>query len=876
MEVISAHTNADFDTLASMIAAKKLYPEAKLVFPGSLEKALKKALSTVNLNYKFHKIKEIDLALVTRLILVDVRSPARIGGFASITDRPGLEIHIYDHHPAGEGDLTGEVEVVKGYGSTTTVLVEILREKGLEVTPAEATVMMAGIYEDTGSLTYPSTTENDFLAAAFLLGLGADLSLLSDMLSRELTPYEVSFLNELLQNETTVNFGGRDIVIAEGTFTKHSGDISVLAHKMRDIEGMESLFMLVDSGDRVHVVARSKATGVNVGLVLKILGGGGHAHAASATLKGHTLTEARGALLEALKEGVLPAERAVDIMSFPAITVEKRTSLQNAAVVLGRYNINAVPVVVDGAFAGIITRQTIDKAMHHGLGKEIVGDFMTIENECVEPETSVEEIREMFIRHGQRLIPVVSDQGLRGVITRTDILRLLQKEMGGDHGTGPRVKDVSRHMRERLPGWLMEILASLGSVAEALGCRAYVVGGFVRDLLLERENLDVDIVIEGGSAITFARCFARENNLKVRSHKRFKTAVLIFPEGFKVDVATARLEYYESPGALPTVEQSSLKLDIYRRDFILNTLAVELNPPAFGSLIDFFGGMRDIKEKKIRVLHNLSFIEDPTRAFRAVRFSVKFGFTIEPHTRNLIKKAVRLGVFKHLSGPRILEELQSILDEETAVKAIKALNKLGLLGIIHGGITFDAAREAFLERGREALGWYRLLYTGEEAAGWLVLFLVLTDGLGGVDLRVARDRLSIVDKRAVDIISKRLACQQALKHLASTSRFTNSQLYNLLAPLPIEGLLYMMARTEDDNIKKAISTYITRLRDVAPALTGGDLLGLGITEGPEIGRVLTVLLQKRLDGEILNKEGEIAFVKGSQGKGGKGGTTAFS
>ncbi|MFQ5353444.1 MAG: CBS domain-containing protein [Thermodesulfobacteriota bacterium] len=870
MEVISAHTNADFDTLASMIAAKKLYPEAKLVFPGSLEKTLKGALSTVALECRFHKIKEIDLDLVTRLILVDVRNPARIGDFASITGRPGLELHIYDHHPAGEGDLRGDLEVVKEYGSTTTVLVEILREKGLTVTPGEATVMMAGIHEDTGSLTYPSTTVNDITAAAFLLESGADLSVLPDMLSRELTPGEVSFLNELLKNETTVTFGGRDIVIVEGAFTEHSGDISILAHKVRDIEGMESLFMLVDSGDRVHVVARSKSTGVDVGHILRLLGGGGHAHAASGTLKGHTLTEARGALLEALKKGVAPTERAADIMSFPPITVDTSTPLQDAAALLGRYNVNAVPVVEDGAFAGVITRQ----ATYHGLGAESVGDFMTIENECVEPETSVDEIREMFIRHGQRLIPVVDDRGVRGVITRTDILRLLRKDMGGNHGTGPRVKDVSRLMRERLPEWLMDILASLGSVADTLECRAYVVGGFVRDLLLERENLDVDIVIEHGDAIAFARRYARENKLRVRSHKRFKTAVLIFPNGFKVDAATARLEYYESPGALPTVEQSSLKLDIYRRDFIINTLAIELNPSAFGRLIDFFGGMRDIKEKKIRVLHNLSFIEDPTRAFRAVRFSVKFGFTIEPHTRNLIKKAVRLDVFRHLSGPRILEELQSILDEETAVKAIKALNRLGLLRLIHKGITFDDAREAFFERGREALGWHRLLYTGDEAAGWLVLFLALTDGLGEADLRVVLERLSIVDKKTVDIILSRRACQKALKHLGSTSLFSNSQLYNLLAPLPVEGLLYMMARTEDDNIKKAISLYITRLKGVRPDLTGADLLALGVPEGPDIGRVLAALLRKRLDEEVSNKEEEIAYIKESQAGHGKGGTAA--
>ncbi len=869
MEVISAHINADFDTLGSMIGAHKLYPQAKLVFPGSLEKTLKEALSTAGLQETFYRVKDIDLALVTRLILVDVRSPARLGAFADIIGKEGLEVHIYDHHPASEGDLSGTLEVVKEYGSTTTVITEILRDKGLKVSAAEATVMMAGIYEDTGSLTYPSTTVNDLNAAAYLLEAGADLSALSDMLTRELTPEEVSFLNELLKNETTVTFGGREIVIAEGTFTEHGGDISILAHKIRDIEGMESLFMLVDSGERVHVVARSKARGVNVGHVLKLLGGGGHAHAASVTLKGLTLTEARATLLGALKRAVPPTESAADIMSFPPITVESDTPLRQASAILGRYNINAIPVVEGGLFTGVITRQTIDKAVYHGLGDEEIADFMSTDVECVGPDTSLGEIREMFVRHGQRLIPVLQGHSVRGVITRTDILRLLQRDIGSEYGTGPRVKVVANLMRERLPQWLMERLASLGGIAEALNCRAYVVGGFVRDLLLGRDNLDVDIVIEHGDAITFARSYAKENNLRVRSHKRFKTAVLIFPDGFKVDVATARLEYYESPGALPTVEQSSLKLDIYRRDFIINTLAVELNPDSFGSLIDFFGGRRDIKEKKIRVLHNLSFIEDPTRAFRAVRFAVKFGFTIEPHTKKLIKKAVRLGVFSHLSGPRLLEELRSILDEETALKAIKALGRLGLLPLIHSGITFNARDEAFFERAREALGWFKLLYTGEQLAEWVVLFLVLTDGLSEVMMRGIRTRLSIVDKKTVDIISRRRVYRRALKSLGREIPFSNSELYTLLSLLPIEGLLYMMARTEDEAVKKSLSTYITRLRGTAPALTGSELLGLGVPEGPQIGRTISALLLKRLDGEICSKDEEITFVKEVLTRGGK-------
>ncbi len=864
MEVITSHSNADFDAIASMVAAQKLYPQAALVLPVSLEKTVRSAfvpagrVFTLSTGHDFYKVKDIEPALVTRIILVDVHSTARIGPLADAAARPGVEVHIYDHHPASKGDLRGSLEVVRPYGASTTVLVEVLREKSLPISSAEATLFMAGIYEDTGNLTYPSTTVTDLETAAFLLSKGADLSTVSDMLKRELTPEEVSFLNEILKSCTTVTYGGHDIVIAQGVFTHHTGDISVLAHKTMDIEGMDTLFMLVDSGDRVHVVARSRSSGVDVGRVLKEMGGGGHAHAASATLKDVTLTEARDRLLGAIKKGIASVQRARDIMSFPPITVESNASMQSVAAILGRYNINAIPVVERGVFKGVITRQTIDKAMYHGLGDAPVCDFMTIETECVDPETPVEDIREMFIRHGQRLIPVVSGSRVEGVITRTDILRLLQREVRGDR---PRVKMITKLMRDRLPMWLVEKLRSIGEVAEDMGCRAYVVGGFVRDLLLGRENLDVDIVIEGGDGIAFARAYASKMKLRVRSHKRFRTAVLIFPDGFKIDVATARLEYYESPGALPTVEQSSLKLDIYRRDFIINTLAVELNPGGFGTLIDFFGGQRDIKEKKIRVLHNLSFIEDPTRAFRAVRFSVKFGFTIEPHTRNLIKKALGLGVFRHLSGPRILEELRSILREDTALKAIKGLKDLGLLAVIDQEITLDETREALFERARDVIGWHRLLYTGDEAEGWLVLFLVLTDCLSEARLRALVKRLSISGRKTVEIILMRRQYLQALRRLARSSPVRSSDLYRLLDPLPREGILYMMAKTTDEEVRKGLSAYITRLRTVKPELTGADLIAMGMEQGPEVGRVLRALRCRRLDGKITSRDEEAAFVR---------------
>ncbi len=864
MEVITAHTNADFDTLASMIAAKKLYPKARLVFSGSLERGLKEAIDRLKLPYKFDRIRDIKLDEVDRLILVDVRQAGRLGPFDRIIGKPGLDIRIYDHHPSTPEDLHGSVEEIRPYGSSTTVLTHVLKEKGIRLSPEEATILMAGIYEDTGSLTFPATTEKDFEAASFLLKSGGDLTIVSELLKKELTPEEVNLLNEFLKSETAYTIGGVEIVIAEGYLEKYAGDISILAHKMRDIEGMGSLFLLVDSEDRVHLISRSKNPAVDAGRIARALGGGGHPTAASATLKGVTLIEAKEKLLDAIRKNVVPKKTAEDIMSFPAIIVPAETPLRDVVELMRRYNINAAPVVRNSSVAGVITRQVVDKAVYHGLGGAAAGDYMTTEFGSVTTDTSLDEIREKVIGHGQRLLPVLKGKKIAGVITRTDLLKLLQEELRETSrgAPGQRAKNLSKLMKEELPAWVMELLKDAGAAAEELGFKAYAVGGFVRDLLLRRENLDIDIVIEGGDGIVFAGEFAKKRNLRVRPHHRFRTAVLIFPDGFKVDVATARLEYYERPAALPTVERSSLKLDLYRRDFIINTLAVALNPKRFGELIDFFGAQKDIKEKTIRVLHNLSFVEDPTRGLRAARFAEKFDFKISKHTLNLIKNFVKLDIFRQLSGARLLDEMKNILGEDTAVKSIKRLHELGLLKLIHKSITWDLGRELFFERTKEVLAWHRLLYTKDTVEDWLVLFLSLTDPLTEEELKELSKRLTISGRKRVTVIETRAEGLKALGKLNSGLVKKNSDLYGLLEPLPIEIILYLLARAEKENVKKALSAYTTKLKFTETALKGRDLKKLGVPEGPVMGEILRQLFKKRLDNEIKSREEEEEFVRG--------------
>jgi tRNA nucleotidyltransferase (CCA-adding enzyme) len=256
MEVITSHTNADFDALASMVAAKKLYPGAKLVFPGSQEKSMRdffveSALYAV----ETERLRNIDPSQITRLIVVDNRNPARLGKLAEAMHNPGLSVHIYDHHPAADGDLKGEVEMVEPVGATTTMMVELLRQKGIAITPPEATILALGLYEETGR--YVLSTERDALAAAWLISQGANLNVVSDFITRELTPDQIAVLNELIQAAKSYDINGVRVVIAATATGHYVPDLAVLAHKIRDMESLDVLFLVVQMEDKTQIIGRS-------------------------------------------------------------------------------------------------------------------------------------------------------------------------------------------------------------------------------------------------------------------------------------------------------------------------------------------------------------------------------------------------------------------------------------------------------------------------------------------------------------------------------------------------------------------------------------------------------------------------------------------
>jgi len=870
MDVITCHVNADFDCLSAMVGARKLYPSALLVFPGSQEKRVRDFLDVYPVDTR--KLREVDLSEIKRLIIVDTKKPDRIGSLRQLveSDRK-VNVYIYDHHPFSEGDIRGTIEVVDDVGATATIITEIIRERKIPIDPMEATILALGIYEETGSMRFPSTTERDMLAAAYLLKRGANLNIISEFIKADMSRAELDLLNELMDSATHLVIEGIRISICKAVREEYMGDVAHLAHRIMDMEEIDGLVLLLGMEGKVILIGRSRVPEFNVAELMQRFGGGGHAVAASATLGEEPLELVEEKLVSEMKTVVRPVKVASDIMTQPVITIPWNASMKEAEAKLTRYGVNVLPVVKEGRYRGLISRENVEKAIFHGFQRSRVMDFTTTDAATAGPDDPIREVEGRMIEQNQRFMPVVKDGKIIGAITRTDLLRNLYEDFlkrsrigkEGHQERSPVGRNLASLLRERFPAYINDMLVSAGETAQEMGFVAYLVGGTVRDLLMGKLNLDIDIVIEG-DGIEFARRFAGRYRARLKTHGRFGTAKITFAvdddskREMTIDVATARMEYYEEPAALPKVETSSIKKDLYRRDFTINALALRLNPDGFGRLIDFFGGQRDIRDRVVRVLHNLSFVEDPTRAFRAVRFAERFGFRISKHTENLIKSALKLSLFDKLSGSRLYDEILLTFNETEPVTALRRLASYGLLAVIHPNLRMTSHLEKVLNDVHETIAWFDLLFTQDRPNRAHIYLMALLTELEERDIISALARLATPERDAERILSR---IKKARRILRSRPPDDPVRIYSVFSGLDIEAILYTMAVCKDKRTQKAISRYLVELRNVRPILKGNDIKRLGIEPGPVYSEIFRRILEEKLRGRLASRKEELDFVR---------------
>ncbi len=868
MVIITTHQNADFDCVGAMIGVKKIYPEAEIVFPGSKELVVRKFLKSGYYKLQEKKIKDLDFSRIKKIILVDTQNIDRLGKITEfIRQRKKIAIECIDHHPDSHQKLTGVKKQIVPVGSTTTILISMLREKKIPIDPTEATVMTMGIYEDTGFLLFPTTTPADLSAAAFLLGCGADLRVVSSTLYRGLNSEQIILYNDLLKSCRPYSIKGEEVVISSVRKDKYIADAALVVHQICDSENISHFYALLAMEDRIFLIGRSKIPSLHAGKVAKHFGGGGHSSAASATIKGKTLMEAKEELQKVITENFSPIVKAKDIMSKVVLKISSEVTIEKALEHMNKFRVNALPITKNDKVVGAVTRQMVDMAIYHKLGNSEVKEIVLENLELVAENADLSEIQKLIIEKNLRFVLVgKSPEKIKGIITRMALFRnLYEDQVKKDTSSltkisGFFIEGVKPMMERRFPKYISALLKKAGQVADEMRIDVYLVGGMVRDLILNEENIDIDLVVEG-NGIAYAEKLALAFKGKVKSHKKFQTAVVILTEGLKIDIASSRMEYYDHPAALPTVERGMIRQDLYRRDFTINTLAIKINKKEYGTLVDYFGGRKDLREGKIRVIHGLSFVEDPTRAYRAVRFANRLGFEIAKETRTLIRTAIKKGIFERLTGRRISKELVLIFEDDHPVKTVKMLESYGLLEFIHPQIKLTQAKFLLLYRIEEVLSWYRLLYRSDQPENYLVYFMGLIDSLEEKARMEMGQRLALKKKHRDLLENYPKKIHQTVSSLQKKEKIKNSDIYFQVKDLPLEVILFLIAKIKNVELKKLLASFLLQFRNITLEIKGKDLKALGLKPGPEFSEIFRTILSAKVDGKVKNKREEIAMAK---------------
>jgi tRNA nucleotidyltransferase (CCA-adding enzyme) len=862
MQIILTHEQADFDALASMLGAHLLDRGAVPVLPIRLNRNLRAFLTLYGALLPFSERRDLPAAPIEAVTLVDSQSLVSIKGMHADTT-----VRVVDHHPP-RPDLPETWQVVSDEtGANTTLFVEEIYENGMVLDPIHATLLLMGIYEDTGSLTYSRTTARDLHAAAFLLEQGANLEIANEFLNHPLSLEQEALYDLLEKTADTHLIHGHTVMIAAGDARDINEELSTIAHKLRNVLEPDALFLLLAVGGGVQLIARSTDDHIDVSEVAAAFGGGGHPRAAAALIKQGDLQAVKRRLIEMLPDSVHPAITVAELMSRGPQVLPAETPVEAALQRMQRYGYEGYPVVEDGQLVGLLTRRAVDRAVAHKLNLK-ARSLMQAGNVTVLPTDSIEHLQNLMTESGWGQIPVIHPQTheIIGIVTRTDLINTLASQF---NHLGRQ--NLSARLEAFLTPARLALLKTMAEAAHRQRVALYIVGGFVRDLLLERPSLDMDLVVEG-DAIKLAEDLTNHFGGRLTSHGRFGTAkwhltrikprlatdlapmveTRLDPENFPdyVDLISARTEYYTEPTALPTVERGSIKLDLHRRDFTINTLALRLDGQYYGELHDYWGGLADLNHGKVRVLHSISFVDDPTRMLRAVRYEQRYGFSIEKRTLQLLSEA--RGLLGRVSGERIRHELDRILEEKQHKAMLARLHDLGLLSQIHPDLSWDDWLDEHFERLNELPAWkippLPRGYPLHRALAYTLWFIRLP-------AKSQREILAgLVYPRSLG--DQILAAGRVWRMLTELPGLQPSQVARRLDPQPALALLGAYLSSDQEAERQVVAQYYTVWRNLAPVTTGHTLREMELPPGPQYQQILTELRDAWLNGEVHNVEQE--------------------
>ncbi len=920
MDLILCHTTADFDTLGAAVGMTLLLPGARIVLTGGAHPTVRDFLALHRDEYPLIELRSVRPETIRSLTVVDTQRRDRLGKAAPWLDLPQLQaLRVYDHHIGTDCDIPATEIDIQKVGSTTTLVVEKLQAEQIEIDPFSATAMALGIHVDTGSLTFENATARDAQGLAWLMEQGANIKALGDYIEPGLAPELQELLSSAISQIHSQTVQGKTVSWVLLETPGFIGGLARLASQLLELTDSDAILLgahypakgkpLVESQsqpadqsdntvqpeasqaitptitERITIIGRSRIQGTNLQALFSPLGGGGHAKAGSLAMRGTDAQATLDKLRQQLIAQIPAALTAQELMSSPVRTIRPETQIAEAQRILLRYGHSGLSVVNnDDQLVGIISRRDLDLALHHGFGHAPVKGYMTTRLKTITPRTALNEIEQLMVTYDIGRLPVLNDAHLVGIVTRTDVLRQLHqdhlKAQGVaqtdvlDQASALSTQSVKDLLRSRLTPELWQLLEATAQYAQAQGWHLYLVGGGVRDLLLAAPDeplqlSDIDLIVDGfhnavseAAGVELAEALlARYPQARLEVHGKFQTAALLWHRdphfgNLGLDIATARTEFYPYPAANPEVEASSVRQDLYRRDFTINALAVQLTDPKAGELLDFFGGMLDLRDRQIRVLHANSFIEDPTRIYRAVRFAVRLGFEIEGQTRDHITYALDSGVYDRTRGEnpitpalqtRLRSELEYILEAQYWQPALRLLGDLEALRCIHNSLKLTPELWRRIRLVDRAINSVDQPSTAAPLTPWLLRLEILLADLA-TDLRG-----SIASKLQLPMDSitrlSQLSQHQATVDQQLSQAERPSQVYEALSPIDIPSLILIAANTELPQ-RLQLWCYLTRWISVKPPLNGNDLKALGYKPGKQFKEMLDDLRRASLDGEL--------------------------
>ncbi len=898
MDIILCHQTVDFDALGSAIGLSRLKSGAKIVLTGGAHPTVKNFLALYRDEFDFAEMRSINSNAIAIIYIVDTQKSDRLGAAADWLNLPNLRaIEVFDHHIDTNSDIRATEIHTEAVGAITTYITELLQEQNVTLTSFEATAMALGIHVDTGSLTFEQTTSRDARAIAWLMEQGANVSIIAEYnepgLSNELQDLFKEALNDLKQ--TSVH--GYTVATVLLQTDKFVNGLATLAARLIDLTESDVLLLghqfKKSTGQKLVVIGRSRIPQTNLNQLFTPFGGGGHGQAASMSTQTDEPKQVFGQLLNELQQQIPQPPTARDIMSSPVRTIRPDVTIEQAQRILFRYGHSGLSVVDErDSLVGIISRRDLDLAIHHGFDRAPVKGYMSRNLKTITPDTPLPEIESLMVTYDVGRLPVLEADELIGIVTRTDVLRQLHDQRSDNQVDPSDRKNLTSRLlptlQKRLEPAIWQLLQQVTNAAQSRGWNLYLVGGGVRDVLLTSDSeplllQDIDLVVDGyhrsaddRAGVELAQTIqAMYPNVSVSIHGEFQTAALSWHQdpalgNLLIDIATARTEFYPYPAANPQVEASSIRQDLYRRDFTINALAVRLTPPKRGEfsrkgdLLDFFGGLLDLRSRQIRVLHANSFIEDPTRIYRAVRFAVRLGFTIEPQTQEYIDYALKSGVYEKLrigdrQAPalttRLRAELKYILQANYWKPALKLLSKLNALSCLHPDLSLTPALEWEIHCVSK---WLSYLESQSVSQHWLIRLealiahLKLTDRITVANnLQLPKDslqRLQQLETLETEVTTKLNSCRSP------------SQIYQTLHSYKTLGLILFAARSKK-NIRRLVWQYITDFSQVKPLLNGQDLKTFGFKPGSLYKQILDDVLAATLDGKIGDRATAEEYVK---------------